>query len=87
MSGGVCALHGQEVPHLEKHHLIPNNRKSAVILVCSACAKQVHLLFSNRELKNEYNTLEKLLASPRVHKWIAWIRKRKDLSVCMKTKK
>jgi uncharacterized protein YlaI len=42
---------------LEKHHLIPQNRKkSPYIFVCEQCGDQLHIMFDNKTLKNELNT-------------------------------
>jgi hypothetical protein len=87
-----CELHQQEVDYVEKHHLEPRTRRGGkkrgpFIRVCSACAHQLHEIFTIKELQKEYNTLEKLLANEKVQKWIEWIRNKKDLSVCMKRKK
>jgi hypothetical protein len=44
---------------LEKHHLVPGNRKnSSFIFVCEQCGDQLHLMFDNKILKNKLNTLE-----------------------------
>ena len=74
----------------EKHHLIPRSKKgkkTPTILVCKDCADQVHKLFTNKELAKEFNTLEKLLADPKIQKWIAWVKNKKKFGYCMKTKK
>jgi hypothetical protein len=34
-----------------------------------------------------YNTVEAILGDERVQKWVKWVRKKKDFSVCTKTKK
>ncbi len=79
----ICELCGLEVEQLHKHHLIPQQKskgmdchlKCATIDCCKPCSKQVHALFTNNELKNSFNTLEKLRIEPRVQKWINWRRK------------
>lgn len=79
------------IEHLEKHHLIPKAKHGAkldTIFVCSCCGNQLHLLFSNKQLAKEYNTLEKILANEKIQKWVKWIRnKPNDFSVCMRRKK
>ena len=79
----------------EKHHLIPGKRKwkkirrkdIKTIRVCWNCADQIHKLFTNSELRREYNTLEKLKASEKIQKWVAWINKTNKYKVCMKSLK
>lgn len=83
---------------MEKHHLIPqalhHRSKYAkvdvnkTIDVCVCCGDQLHQFFNEKELANEYDTLEKIMANDRIQKWVNWIQKRpNDFSVCMKSKK
>jgi len=88
-----CQICQRETPqeHLEKHHLVPKAKHGAkldTIFVCCSCGNQLHLLFSNKELAKEYNTIEKILSSEKIQKWIKWIRnKPNDFSVCARKKK
>lgn len=82
-----CTICKRIPSSLEKHHLDPKKRKGKTIPVCVDCADQVHQLFTNKELGREYNTLEKLLASPKIQKWVEWIKNKKRFGICMKTKK
>ena len=85
-----CIFCQRETPeqYLEKHHLTPKCKKGKdTIAVCCDCGDQIHLLFDNKELEREYNTVEKLLSNERMQKWIGWIRKQKTFGVCMKVKK
>jgi hypothetical protein len=73
---------------MEKHHLVPAAKggKNAEI-VCIDCGDQIHQLFSNNELRDLYNTMDKLRVHPAVQKWIKWVRGRGSFGVCMKKKK
>jgi hypothetical protein len=85
-----CAICGRPTPprYREKHHLVPKSRKGRVtILVCRNCGNQLHRLFTNKEMERIYNTVEAILGDERVQKWVKWVRKKKDFSVCTKTKK
>jgi len=85
-----CALCDRETPwrYQEKHHLIPKSKKGKITtIVCNDCGNQIHRLFTLKELKNEYNTIDKLKSDPRVKKWINWIRKQKKFNMCHKKKK
>ena len=85
-----CVLCGRDTPkfYLEKHHLIPSNKKSETIQVCCDCADQIHKLFTNKELENTYNSFETILNSEKIQTWIKWIKnKPNDFSVCMRRKK
>ena len=78
-----CALCELEVECTSRHHLIPRQKskglarelRTATIRCCVPCGKQVHALFTNGELKRQFNTLEKLKADAQVQKWISWRRK------------
>ena len=88
---GVCELCEMDGMWLTDHHLVPrarHNRKVKRDLgeerhktadTCRPCHKQLHLLFTEKELEREYNTIEKLKAHPEVRKWIEWKRKRPNL--------
>ena len=63
-----------------KHHLVPQQvsrhknkylktDEGNFLWVCVECHSQIHALFSNQELKELYDTKEKLLAEPRFHKF------------------
>ena len=85
-----CTICGRPTPLLyqEKHHLIPKSRKGRkTILVCCNCGNKIHKLFDNKVLERELNTIEAIREHPQVQKWIKWVRKKKDFSVCFKDKK
>jgi len=85
----ICRRETQE-KFLEKHHLIPaskGGKNGKTIPVCIDCGNQIHLLFTNNELRDSYNTLEKLLEHPKIKTWVKWIRKQNKFGVCMKEKK
>jgi hypothetical protein len=86
-----CSICGRITPQccLEQHHLTPRSidKKSDKIEVCIDCGNQIHVLFTLKELKNNYNTLKKLLANDKIQQWIRWIRKKTEFGVCMKAKK
>ncbi len=78
---GKCELCKRENVKLTNHHLIPKQKggKSEFknyVKICIPCGKQIHGLFTGRELKREFNTIEKLKSSNKVQKWIEWVRKK-----------
>jgi hypothetical protein len=90
-TGNACELCGRNASPLQKHHLIPRTRhknrrnkkafsrdevKSRIAWLCHPCHKQIHALFSEKELEREYNTLEALQAHDEVQAFVEWIRKR-----------
>lgn len=78
-----CELCEVEVEHTHKHHLIPQEKskgmapdfRHATIECCLPCGKQVHALFTNGEMKRQFNSLEKLKTDSRIQNWILWRRK------------
>ncbi|MBW4682363.1 MAG: HNH endonuclease [Microcoleus vaginatus WJT46-NPBG5] len=78
----ICELCEREVKHLTIHHLIPQQyikRKklstSPTTNICSACHRQIHVLFDNKRLAEELNTLEQLKIEPQMQKFLAWVKK------------
>ena len=80
-----CEICGVEC-NTTKHHLIPQvvsrhknkylkTDEGNFLWVCVECHSQIHALFSNQELKELYDTKEKLLAEPRFHKFVEWRKK------------
>lgn len=75
-----CALCERDVAKLTEHHLKPRSRlkkgeSTPTIDICSACHRQLHVLFTNQQLADELNSLERLRDEPRLKKFLAWLRK------------
>ena len=97
----ICPICRRAVPPAfqERHHLIPRSlakrnkyakeeKPTETIDVCITCGDQIHKLFTEKELADKYNTLDKLLATPEIQKWGKWISHRpNNFSVCMTSKK
>jgi 5-methylcytosine-specific restriction enzyme A len=78
----TCALCAREVPRslVTLHHLLPKEHGGQAahrLPFCKPCHKQVHALFSNRQLATELNTLEALRAAPQLATFLAWIRRQR----------
>jgi hypothetical protein len=92
MSDETCLICGRNTPEkfAEKHHLTPvskKGRRKEKALVCIDCGDHIHEVFTNNELRDNYNSLEALRTNERIQKWIKWIRKQKKFGVCHKKKK
>ncbi len=79
-----CELCHREMEALTAHHLIPkqsSKRKKEdpgpTIDICSACHRQIHILFDNKHLAQELNTLDKLKSDPQMQKFLSWVQKQK----------
>ena len=62
-----------------KHHLIPKSKggkHSDTILIHNICHQKIHSVFTEKELKENYNTIEKLIEHEEIKKFIKWVSKR-----------
>lgn len=77
----------------EKHHLFPrksrkSKKKNDIIILCCSCADILHQLFTNKELRQQYNSIENILSNDKIQKWIKWVSKKpKNFSICIAKKK
>lgn len=86
----LCGLCGRELAH-DFHHFIPRTLHSnkwfkkrftrqqmrAGVHVCNSCHSAIHdLVPDEKELGKNCNNLEKLLAHPKVAKYLKWKKKR-----------
>ena len=76
----ACALcrHQYDRRELTRHHVVPKSRGGTDIeLLCPLCHKQVHALFTERELEEHYGTLDKLESAEPLQPFLRFVRKRK----------
>ena len=88
-----CELCQRTMERLTTHHLVPKQtvkRKKAdsgpTVEICSACHRQIHTLFNNKELAQRLNTIEKLQNEPKMQKFLAWIKKQ-DPGKCIRVER
>lgn len=86
-SAAGCELCRRPVGRLTRHHLIPRSRHrkkrarrtftweqmQRVALLCSACHHQIHKTFTEKDLEQEYNTIENLRTQPEIDRFVRWI--------------
>lgn len=75
-----CALclHEYERDELTKHHTVPKSRGGTeTVLLCRPCHRQVHAVFSEKQLERQYGSIELLCAAEEMQPWLKFIRKRK----------
>jgi len=76
----LCNRSGED--HLfEDHHLYPGtnrrkqkNRTVDTICVCRSCGDQIHLMFTNQQLRTELDNLLELKTA--IESYINWVRKK-----------
>ena len=79
-SVGTCELCGREEVERTVHHLVPKDEggtHGATAWLCKACHRQIHALYSNKELAVRLNTIEQLRADEKIWRFIKWIRKQR----------
>jgi len=83
--GGMktCPLCNRAIPpELEsRHHLVPKLKggkttQANIVVLHRVCHDKVHGVFTEAELARSYDTVEMLLADPRIEKFAKWIAKR-----------
>ena len=65
--------------NISKHHLVPKSRggkDGETILIHNICHQKIHSLFTEKALSESYNTVEKLIASEELAKFIKWVSKK-----------
>ena len=73
-----CELCEREVDRVTVHHLIPRQKNGSHgprAELCSACHRQIHVLYDNGRLARELNHLERLKDDPEMRRFLAWVRK------------
>ena len=78
-----CILCEREVEKTYKHHVIPKLKGGTdTIDVCWTCSQQVHMIFSENELRDM--SLEELTERPEMIKYLKWVKKKpREFSVKM----
>ena len=78
-SASRCALCGREGVETTVHHLTPREAGGALLPtapLCRPCHKQVHALYTNRDLVAlGLTTVEALQRDPAIARFLKWIRK------------
>ena len=80
MSEG-CAFCKRDVATRE-HHVVPRckgGRETAA--TCNSCEDFIHKTWSHNELRDTFNTVEKILDDPRFQKFLAWLYKQQQGAV------
>ena len=65
--------------NISKHHLIPKSRGgkgSELIEIHNICHQKIHSVFTLKELRDEFNTIEKLVEHEEIAKFIKWVSKK-----------
>ena len=78
---------------MNRHHLIPlskGGKGTETLIMHKICHGKVHAVLSERELRDYYNTIERLREQEEIAKFIKWVQKKEpefyDGSVSAKKK-
>ena len=89
MGDPACELCGRAGAPLTRHHLVPrariHGRRGAsrlekqgdlmrVAALCKACHRFVHVVLTEREMEQQFNTVGRLKAHPEIARFVEWIR-------------
>lgn len=61
----------------DEHHLVPKQkggRETEKLHII--CHRKIHSVFTNTELDNYYNTVDRLLENEEIRKFVNWVKKR-----------
>lgn len=73
-----CELCERDVALYSSHHLVPKSRikkSGKLIILCSACHKMIHRIFTNLELEKQYYNLLRIKSHPEIIKFLMWVQK------------
>lgn len=76
-----CILCDRPVPPAQRdaHHLVPKMKGGKLTApMHRICHRQVHALFSEKELACSYNTAEALLTHIEIQKFVTWVKSKPD---------
>ena len=82
MTNEKCLICGRELgdaDKISKHHLIPKSnggRSTPTILIHNICHQKIHSVFTLKELKDEFHTVEQLTNHEEIKKFIKWVSKK-----------
>lgn len=77
----VCPLCGRPIPleQRDEHHLVPKTEGGRVtVALHRICHRQLHALFSERELATRYASVDRLLENEQVRHFVNWVRTKPD---------
>lgn len=79
-SGEVCPIceHRYAKARMSRHHLVPKSRGGRdTVLLCRNCHRQIHAVYTEKELEAEFTTVAGLVAAERMQSWVRWVRRRR----------
>ncbi len=79
--GMACVFCQRQVP-TRGHHVVPRCKGGTEIVpTCHSCEDFIHKTWSHNELRDTFNTVERILADPRFQKFLRWLHKQQEPTV------
>lgn len=77
----ACAFCARETV-TRGHHVVPRSKGGQVVVpTCVSCEDFIHKTWSHNELRDTYNTVEKVRAEARFQRFLAWLQKQPGTAV------
>ena len=74
----VCVFCQRQVP-TRGHHVVPRCKGGReTVPACPSCEDFIHKTWSHNELRDDFNTVEKVVADPRFQKFLRWLGRQQD---------
>lgn len=74
----ICKYCNRDVPAglIQYHHLTPKSKKGKeTVIACKSCHEFIHRTWTNKELRDTYNTVESVFSDDRYQKFLKWLMK------------
>ncbi|MBP3949497.1 HNH endonuclease [Bacillus suaedae] len=81
---GQCELCERQDVELTIHHLTPKEEGGTflpTVQLCIPCHKQIHALYTNKEICERLTSIERLRDDEELKRFIKWIRKQPSTSL------
>lgn len=76
-----CVFCRRRVP-TNGHHIVPRCKGGTTIVpTCPSCEDFIHKTWSHNQLRDTFNTVEKILADARFQQFLKWLHKQKNGAV------
>ena len=81
MENQTCSICKRELgnKNISKHHLVPKSKGGKfmdTIMIHNICHQKIHSVFTEKELKNYFNSVEKLISHDAIKKFVKWVAKK-----------
>jgi hypothetical protein len=78
----ICPLCKREIKHpkdANRHHLHPLSRggkNGDIVRLHRICHQKIHSVFTEKELELKYNTIEALIKTKEIKKFVRWVKRK-----------